>query len=108
MANLLQHIADQEHLTFLCETGQCDHPECREQGEDDDTGWYDRRHELKPDMVFRDYLGDLVKLDRRVPGDGTKWYVAGWTGKSWCYDDGEVEPGDLRTQEADPAKGGAP
>lgn len=65
--------------------------------------WYDRRNELKPGMVFRDYAGDLVKLDRRVPGDGTKWYVADWTGRSWSYCDGTNEPGDLVEVVADPS-----
>jgi len=64
--------------------------------------WYDRRHELRPDMVFRDHLGDLVKLDRTVPGDGTKWYVADWSGRSWSYEDGTIEPGDLVERVDDP------
>lgn len=66
------------------------------------TDWYDRRDELKPGMVFRDYAGYLVKLDRRVPGDGTKWYVADWTGRSWSYCDGTNEPGDFIELAADP------
>lgn len=69
--------------------------------------WYERRHELESGQVFRDYEGEKVKLDRRVPGDGTQWYVATWNigyfvndnnyaNPSWCYDDTRIEPGDLR------------
>lgn len=58
--------------------------------------WYKHRHELEPNMVFRDYEGDVVRLDRRVPGDGTQWYVATAYGLNWCYDDTIIEPGDLR------------
>jgi len=66
------------------------------------TDWYERRSELKADMVFSTYDGSLVKLDRPVPGDATKWYVADWTGRSWSYCDGTNEPGDLVDQVADP------
>jgi hypothetical protein len=65
-------------------------------------GWYERRHELEPGQVFRDYEGCLVKLDRGVPGDATKWYVATWYGSSWAYEDATIEPGDLRERVADP------
>jgi hypothetical protein len=37
----------------------------------------------------------MVKLDRRVPCDGTKWYVATWYGNHWSYEDATIEPGDL-------------
>ena len=60
--------------------------------------WYEHRHELEADMVFRDSQGELVKLDRRVPGDGTRWYVADWWNGSWAWMDSEIEPGDLRGQ----------
>lgn len=56
--------------------------------------WYDRRHELMPGQVFRESDGSVVMLDRRVPGDGTKWYVADWF-DGWIYDDSTIEPGDL-------------
>jgi hypothetical protein len=65
--------------------------------------WYERRDELAPGQVFTEYEGDLVKLDRRVPGDGTRWYAATWWGGSWDYVDHEIEPGDLRERVADPA-----
>lgn len=73
-----------------------------------DINWYERRHELRCGQVFRDYEGDLVKLDRTVPGDGTKWYVATMWGDSWAYTDHTIEPGDLRgLPVADPVPGGA-
>lgn len=56
--------------------------------------WYERRSELEAEMVLRHVDGSLVKLDRRVPGDGTKWYVATWNG-AWSYYDDTVEPCDL-------------
>jgi hypothetical protein len=55
--------------------------------------WYERRNELCPDQVFRTADG-VVKLDRRVPGDGTRWYVADWW-NGWSYQDSTIEPGDL-------------
>lgn len=67
--------------------------------------WYERRDELRPGMVFRDYEGNLVKLDRDVPGDATKWYVATWWNGSWAWMDSTIEPGDLRGEPlADPAE----
>ncbi len=59
-----------------------------------DIDWYERRDDLRPDMVFRNREGSEVKLDRRVPGDGTKWYVADWW-NGWSYMDSTIEPGDL-------------
>ena len=56
--------------------------------------WYDRRDELRQDMVFRTYAGDIVRLDRTVPGDGTRWYVEDWTGY-WAHESSTIEPGDL-------------
>lgn len=57
--------------------------------------WYLHRHELQPGMVFLLSDGTVVKLDRSVPGDGTKWYVADWH-RGWAYMDSTIEPGDLR------------
>jgi hypothetical protein len=56
--------------------------------------WYTRRDELRPEQVFRTSDGSVVKLDRTVPGDGTKWYTADWW-NGWAYMDSTVEPGDL-------------
>lgn len=58
--------------------------------------WYEHRHELWPGMVFELTDGTKVKLERRVPGDGTKWYVADDGGKlGWLYSDSTIEPGEL-------------
>jgi hypothetical protein len=61
--------------------------------------WYENRHLLEPGMVFVDIYGDKVMLDRRVPGDGTKWYVADHNSyyDSWSYEDSTTEPGELDT-----------
>lgn len=69
----------------------------------DQIDWYERRDELEEGMIFRCADGDLVKLDRRVPGDGTRWYVADWSGY-WRYEDGTIEPGDLVEEINDPAQ----
>jgi len=66
--------------------------------------WYDRRDELREGMVFTTHAGELVKLDRRVPGDGTQWYVADWSQTSWAYYDATLEPGELFQQVEDPAR----
>ena len=56
--------------------------------------WYERRAELEPGQIFRTYDNSIVLLDRRVPGDGTQWYVADWW-NGWSYMDSKIEPGDL-------------
>ena len=61
------------------------------------TDWYDRRHELQPDQVFRMHDGSIVKLDRMVPGDGTDWYVADWS-NGWTHWDNRIHPSDLCEQ----------
>ncbi len=60
-----------------------------------DIDWYERRNELYPEMIFVTKQNEVVKLDRRVPGDGTKWYVADLDNRGWGYYDGTIEPGDL-------------
>src|SRR3546814_5788586 len=67
------------------------------------TDWYERRHELRREQVFRLHDGDVVKLDRSVPGDGTKWYVAEWDDRhrNWSYFDFEIEPGDLKERRSE-------
>lgn len=55
--------------------------------------WYERRDELRAGMIFNTSTG-AVMLVRRVPGDGTKWYVADWDG-GWAHYDGTIEPGEL-------------
>jgi hypothetical protein len=58
--------------------------------------WYKRRDELRQDMVFVMYDGSIVKLDRRVPGDGTQWYVADYFHGHWSYEDSTIEPSELK------------
>lgn len=57
--------------------------------------WYERSDELWPEQIFVTNEREIVKLDRGVPGDGTDWYVADWSGKSWSYMDRRIHPGDL-------------
>lgn len=57
--------------------------------------WYERRNELDPGMVFTTCYGGVVKLDYRVPGDGTKWRVLDWYRDHWSAEDGTIEPSDL-------------
>ncbi len=75
--------------------------------------WYARRNELRAGQVFATTEGGFVQLDGRVEGDGTRWHVALWDARerTWVYDQGEVEPGDLvgqpMTPEALASQGGA-
>lgn len=64
--------------------------------------WYEHHRDLRSDQVFKTNDGSLVKLDRRVPGDGTQWYVADWSYGSWGYYDNTIEPGDLAELVDDP------
>lgn len=57
--------------------------------------WYTKRQDLRSGMVFKTTGGDIVRLDRRVPGDGTQWYVDDWDGHYWSSWDNTIEPGDL-------------
>ena len=57
--------------------------------------WYERRDELRQGQVFRLADDSVVMLDRTVPGDGSKWYVADWS-NGWSYYDSTIEPGELR------------
>lgn len=61
----------------------------------DEIDWYEHRHELETGMIFHHKHGSYVMLDRSVPGDGTKWYVAAWIGGRWLYEDATIEPGEL-------------
>lgn len=58
--------------------------------------WYDHRDELEPGDVFRDRDGGLVRLDRRVPGDGTDWYVLDWYQNGWTDENKRIHPLDLK------------
>lgn len=68
------------------------------------TDWYERRDELEPEQVFRMYDGAVVKLDHRVPGDGSAWFVADWW-NGWSHMDSRIEPGDLSERLADDYSG---
>lgn len=57
--------------------------------------WYTHRAELCLGMIFRTVNGEFVMLDRGVPGDGTRWYVADRFDGRWFYQDSTIEPGDL-------------
>lgn len=57
--------------------------------------WYEQRDELESGQVFVCQDGSKVKLERRVPGDVTRWYVADSYGVSWAYEDSTIEPSDL-------------
>jgi hypothetical protein len=73
--------------------------------------WYERRHELMPDQIFRTMQGDVVRLERGVSGDGTRWHVLDWCkspydGRGyWSQNDGTIEPGDLSERLSDNWKG---
>lgn len=56
--------------------------------------WYERRHELSQGQIFSTCTDGVVQLDRRVPGDGSKWYVLDWH-DGWAHYDSTIEPGDL-------------
>jgi len=64
--------------------------------------WYENRHLLQSGMIFELEDGDVVQLDRPVPGDGTDWYVLdrtdGWGGRDggWAAYDTRIHPTDLR------------
>lgn len=61
----------------------------------DQIDWYEHQHELEAGLIFQHIQGGYVMLDRSVPGDGTKWYVADWIGGRWLYEDATIEPGEL-------------
>lgn len=71
-----------------------------------DRAYAPRRADLRVDQVFRTWDGQVVRLDRSVPGDATKWYVADWW-NGWAYQDSTVEPGDLVERLADDYSGEA-
>lgn len=56
----------------------------------------EQREPLEEGQVFICQEGYLVLLDRRVPGDGTNWYVADWWNGSWSYMDSTIHPTDLQ------------
>ncbi len=63
--------------------------------------WYSKRDELREGDIFKMQDGSLVKLDSRVPGDGTDWYVADWW-YGWSYYDNRIHPSDLLERASEP------
>lgn len=59
--------------------------------------WYAHRDRLNQGDVCILYDDTTVKLDRRVPGDGTDWYVVDWDGltETWYYNDRRIHPSDI-------------
>lgn len=67
------------------------------------TDWYERQDELEPGMVFTSVFG-IVRLDQRVPGDGTQWMVETWDDR-WVADGNRIEPADLEERLPDDFNG---
>lgn len=57
--------------------------------------WYQRCDEIRNGMIFKTVGGGIVLIDGRVPGDGTRMYVADRYRGDWCYQDSTAEPCDL-------------
>lgn len=57
--------------------------------------WYDNKSQLRPDLIFITDTNEVVKLERSVPGDATKWYVADLSKSGWSYNDSTVEASEL-------------
>ncbi len=57
--------------------------------------WYEHRNELNPGDVFKTYDDCVIRLDRRVPGDGTDWYADVWMNGHFSCEDARIHPGDL-------------
>ena len=62
----------------------------------DEDYWYHHRDELAPGQVFLCHDGSAVRLDHRVPGDGTDWIVEDNYNGHWIADERRIHPGDLR------------
>lgn len=63
--------------------------------------WYDNRDRLNQGDVCTLENGSVVKLDRRVPGDGTDWYVLDYVqhyfDKHWYWtdNDSKIHPSEI-------------
>lgn len=64
---------------------------------DEAPDYYQRRDELRSGQIFRTCGGDIVKLGRRLPGDGTDWLVEHWY-DGWSGEESRIHPGDLSQQ----------
>lgn len=56
--------------------------------------WYENRDQLNPGMIFNTDNG-VIQLDRRTPGDRTRWNVLDWHHSHWIDEGSTIEPGDL-------------
>lgn len=54
-----------------------------------------KMEELWPEQIYITIHGEMVKLDHRVPGDGTDWVVATFYNGTWLYDETRIHPSDL-------------
>lgn len=63
---------------------------------------------LEPGQIWRTHWDSLVRLERPVPGDGTKWFVSIWWNGSWACMDEIVEPSDLNERKEKPDADGGP
>lgn len=70
--------------------------------------WYEEKERLRADMVFMQGDGSVIRLDCRVPGDGTEWYALEWIGERWVAEDLTVHPGDFVEQLPDTPRGQSP
>lgn len=61
-----------------------------------DGDWYESRNKLCSDMIFLTQYDEVIKLDQRVPGDATKWYVADLDEKGWSYWGNTIETSELK------------
>lgn len=76
--------------------------------------WYERSDDLQSRMIFDSCYG-IVRLDRRVPGDGTDWYadvwidgrpgVPGYENGHFSCEDARIHPADLIERLADDWQG---
>lgn len=57
--------------------------------------WYNNRDRLNPGHVCILEDGLTVRLDRRVPGDGTDWYCDVWVNGSWICENHKIHPSDI-------------
>lgn len=78
-----------------------------EHPDSDPADFYARRDELLAGQVFRTCAGDVVRLARRLPGDGTDWIVFDWQ-DGWSDDGNRVHPADLGERLPDDFEGDPP
>lgn len=57
--------------------------------------WYVHNQDLNCGDIFVTHNKEIVYLDSRVIGDGTKWDVIDWYDGRWTNEGGTIEPGEL-------------